>query len=661
MRVCALLRGTVGLIAFAAAAAVSVAASAEKLFLSGPEAELFLLPTDVQATRTVDLQGTDLTYERYQQTFAGAAVLGGQITLYRDEAGTIRTVIGAHYPDIRPVNRVRLSPVDARDVADREVGPEGRRLVSLHIDPRSGRFFFKVETRRPDSRWILWIDAGNGAVINRYDALANDCWNVSPPCGFGVGYDRGDGGDIKSLDGLTTLNGSEYELRSTSSSPPRQETHDQGSSRRPFLGPVATDGDDSWIDPGAESPAQPALVDAQYYAAVTDGYYSSVHGYDWVAQADESGANDRMEIHAHYSKDYNNAFWNGEYIALGDGDGTTFRELTALDVVGHELTHGVTDFTSNLIYEDESGALNESFSDIMGSSMEFYADVSGLEPSSSLVPDWLIGEDFDLRGDTVPGFRNMADPEEDDDPDHYSERYTGSQDNGGVHTNSGIPNHAYYLLVNGGENASCASPDDHDSAHCGNDDVSVTRISRADAEVIAFLGFTALVENATMCDARAATEAVAGAQFGSTSQQLASTTDSWVAVGLTDGVCDTSADGPPSASIANPSDGDTVSGKVTVQVDAADDEDGAGSLTVEVSIDGDAYQTAAYDSSNGYYEYEWDTTAVSDGEHTVDARATDSADQTTSATTVTVTVDNGGDNGGGGGPCKNHPDHWKCQ
>jgi len=79
--------------------------------------------------------------------------------------------------------------------------------------------------------------------------------------------------------------------------------------------------------------------------------------------------------------------------------------------------------------------------------------------------------------DAVPGFRNMADPEEDSDPDHYTEYLVTSQDNGGVHTNSGIPNHAYYLLANGGLNASCAAPASHSSAHCSDGDTQDNNLS----------------------------------------------------------------------------------------------------------------------------------------------------------------------------------------
>lgn len=365
--------------------------------LSGGQAADFRLPGDVEQVKSFYLPAYGLTYERYQQFFGAAEVLGGQLTLYRDDAGNITTVIGAHYPNIAPTNTASLSKAQAQRIVERDIGAAGKRKVDLLINLATGRYFHRVETQRFDSRWFHWIDAGSGQVVNKFNGLAHGD-------GYGVAHDEGDVTDIKDLTGLVTFNGSSFELRSIDG---RQETHDQGSSNKPFLGPVATDSDDHWVRSGYKSPGQPALVDAHYYARVTDDYLLSSHGFDWVAQGSTSGIT-TMEIHAHFTRNYNNAFWNGSYVVFGDGDQQIFRELTSLDVVGHELTHGVTDFTSNLMYQNESGALNESFSDVIGSSIEFYADVRGLEPAVTLSPDWLIGEDFDLRGDAVPGIRNMA-------------------------------------------------------------------------------------------------------------------------------------------------------------------------------------------------------------------------------------------------------------
>ena len=115
-------------------------------------------------------------------------------------------------------------------------------------------------------------------------------------------------------------------------------------------------------------------------------------------------------------------------------------------MVAHELTHGITDYTSGLIYRNESGALNEAFSDILGTGAEFFYQPVG---DGYLKADYVLGEDLTSP---LSGFRSMANPGAFGDPDHYSRRYTGSADNGGVHTNSGIINQAFYLAVEGGVN-----------------------------------------------------------------------------------------------------------------------------------------------------------------------------------------------------------------
>ncbi len=125
----------------------------------------------------------------------------------------------------------------------------------------------------------------------------------------------------------------------------------------------------------------------------------------------------------------------------------------ALDIVAHELTHGVTRFTSNLEYLNESGALNEAFSDMMGASVEFFFQPAG---SGRLQADYLVGEDVVTAavGGARDGFRSMENPALFGDPDHYSKRVIlpPEADNGGVHTNSGIPNQAFYLAIEGGTN-----------------------------------------------------------------------------------------------------------------------------------------------------------------------------------------------------------------
>jgi thermolysin len=498
---------------FLATASRGGAQDSDFLALSGTEAKGFVLPDDVRLVRSGRLPRHGLRWERYQQFQGGVPVLGAEITLHRSESGDAVLVIGASYPRITPSNRLRLGRSLARSVAERNVGRDGDWTNNLMIDPVSKRFFYRIESRRFASQWHVWIDAENGSVLRRYNGLAT---------GEGIGVK----GDVKDLTGLTTPAFGSFALRTGDG---RQWIRDAGSHELAeifgqvfpafFYSRIARDEDDTWDEPGRTSPGQPALVDAAYYTALTDAYYQAVHGRN---SFDDHG----MLIRAvcHFSTDFNNAFWNGRYMVFGDGDGRARREFTgALDVVAHEFTHGVTQFTSGLIYFAEPGALNESFSDVIGTAAEFFADAGGLDPAGS--PDWLISEDIDLTSDTEPGFRNMADPAEDGDPDHYTERETGSGDNGGVHTNSAISNHAFFLLVNGGSNAGEGRGHPHSGP-------AVEGVGLSTAEQIFYVGFTSLPLTANMCQARLATQAAAAALFPASA---ASVSDAWEAVGVSDG------------------------------------------------------------------------------------------------------------------------------
>jgi Zn-dependent metalloprotease len=476
---------------------------------TGAQASGFSLPGDLQVVWEHSNAALGLTQTRYQQFVGGAKVLGGQITvLHRD--GQQVAVIGSHFPGLVASSSVQLTPANARARVERELGREGQWGAELMIDPANGRYFYRVENRRFDSRWFYWIDAADGRQLKKYNGIQE---------GTGTGVK----GDTKELD--TTLEGGVYVLRSADN---RQATYDaeQAQQQRFLPGTLFSDADDLWETPGDASPGHPAAVDAHYYANVTDDFYQATFNRDSL---DNEGM--QMVSSVHFKRDYNNAFWNGSQVTYGDGDSPDFRAFSGgLDVVAHELTHGVTEFTSGLIYQNESGALNESFSDIIGNTTEFYAAANGRDPAGS--PDWLVAEEVDLRADAAPGFRNMSDPQEDGDPDHYSEKFTGTEDEGGVHINSAISNHAYYLLVNGGKNAGCDSTGSDGHTHTADCDVTVTGIGLANAAQIFYMGFTSLPENATISNARFATVAAAESLFEAGSQQVASTNAAWQAVGV---------------------------------------------------------------------------------------------------------------------------------
>lgn len=161
----------------------------------------------------------------------------------------------------------------------------------------------------------------------------------------------------------------------------------------------------------------------------------------------------------HYGSNYNNAFWNGAQMVFGDGDGVIFNRFTiAPDVEGHELTHGVTGATAALEYHDQPGALNESISDCFGSMVK-----QRMKGQTSAQADWLIGQGLLAAGINGVALRSMKAPGtayddakigKDPQPDHMSRYVNTSSDNGGVHTNSGIPNKAFYLVAVGlGDNS----------------------------------------------------------------------------------------------------------------------------------------------------------------------------------------------------------------
>lgn len=193
----------------------------------------------------------------------------------------------------------------------------------------------------------------------------------------------------------------------------------------------------------------------------------------------------------------------------------------ALDIAAHELAHGVTDSSSRLIYRNESGALNESFSDIIGTAVEFFFHPAGAGPGTA---DYVLGEDISRarRAGARDGDRSLEDPALYGDPDHYSRRYTGTLDNGGVHVNSGISNHAYYLAIEGGTNRTSG--------------LAVQGVGVANREQIERAFYRAFVyllpSNATFATARAATIQAARDLSGAGSAAERAITQAWTAVGV---------------------------------------------------------------------------------------------------------------------------------
>jgi Zn-dependent metalloprotease len=260
---------------------------------------------------------------------------------------------------------------------------------------------------------------------------------------------------------------------------------------------------------------QPRVSDA----AVNEAYDGAGATYDLYAQAfgrnsvDDRGM--RLDSTVHYGRGYDNAFWEGRQMVYGDGDGLLFRRFTvAVDVIGHELTHGVTQYEAALDYQGEAGALNESFSDVFGSLVK-----QRLRRQTAARADWLIGgglftaevQGVALRSMKAPGTA-YDDPRlgKDPQPAHMRDYVDTPDDNGGVHINSGIPNHAFYLVARtlGGAAWKRAG--------------MIWYVTLRDR----------LRSTATFRDAARATHQVAAELYGQTSAQARAVRDAWKAVGV---------------------------------------------------------------------------------------------------------------------------------
>ncbi len=182
-------------------------------------------------------------------------------------------------------------------------------------------------------------------------------------------------------------------------------------------------------------------------AGLTYDFFHKIYGRNSL---DAKGM--RLDGSVHYGKRYDNAFWNGQQMVYGDGDGEFFEHFTkAIDVIGHELTHGVVQFEAGLIYQDEPGALNESFADVFGSLIKQYS-----RRQKASEADWLIGKGLFTKKVKGQALRSLKSPGtayddpilgRDPQPAHMKDFLRTTQDNGGVHINSGIPNKAFYEVA----------------------------------------------------------------------------------------------------------------------------------------------------------------------------------------------------------------------
>jgi Zn-dependent metalloprotease len=247
------------------------------------------------------------------------------------------------------------------------------------------------------------------------------------------------------------------------------------------------------------------------YAGNTYSFYQSLFGRNSI---DNLGM--KLIQTVHFDKNYTNAFWDGKQMIYGEGDNQTFSSFTSdIDIIAHELTHGVIQYECNLDYQDQSGALNESLADIFGIMIKQKTLNQDVKQSNWLIGEnVLIGANYAIRSLKAPGTAYVNHPllGTDPQPAHMNNFFQGSYDNGGVHLNSGIPNHAFYLAA-------------YNVGGFAWDKVGKVWYN-------AMCNTTAVPSNATFVMFKDATINEAIKLFGATSNVVQEIRNAWIAVGL---------------------------------------------------------------------------------------------------------------------------------
>ena len=488
--------------------------------------ELFQLNPLVDGWRPIraDKDALGHYHERFEQSYQGIPVEGGNLILHSENEEVY--AINGHY--FRIANDVpmqaSLSEKAALRHALKHIGAESYKwqiageeahlrrraaenpqyrgktthypkgelvLAPIDGDYKSSFFHltwkFDIYAHAPLSRQHVFVDAQTGKVVYQLDMLHT-------ADSAGTAHTRYSG--VRPITADRFMGG--FRLREAARGQGiRTWNMQQGTDRT--MAVDFTDADNVWNN--ANPQLDEAAGDAHWGAEMTYDYFFKKHGWNSI---DNMGY--ELNSYVHYGQNFNNAFWDGT-MNYGDGNNNPF---TALDIAGHEISHGLTNFSANLIYRNESGALNESFSDIFGKAIEQYARPNNFS--------WTVGDDLGN------GIRNMADPWRFNDPRNYKGTfwYTGTADNGGVHTNSGVQNYWFQLLIAGG-----SGTNDFAEAY------TVSPMGFDTAAAIAFRNLTVYLDpTSEYIDARRFAIQSAIDLYGTCSDAHKATTNAWHAAGV---------------------------------------------------------------------------------------------------------------------------------
>jgi thermolysin len=493
--------------------------------------------SELQANGSAKTDELGFRHQRLIQIYRGIPIVGADLNVHFDNGGIPYEVSGRFISgitlDTKPsINSNQAIASAVADFVNKRGFPQAKtieqpQLVIYAMSNPPQLVYQLVISDDPTRMYRYWVNAKTGSVI---DAMNQVC-SILPPSSKGMPATikgtilAGEGGRVLSFSGWSE-NQVYYMYSPTSynyvfnndgatSSPP----FPIGSSAYPDAGTYAHRTSTDW---GTSDPNE---VSVAANIAYTMNYFKTVHNRNSV---DDAGT--VVPTICHFGQNFVNAFWSGGspgYMAFGDGDGSTATCLATLDVCGHEVTHGVTQYTAGLIYKDESGALNESFSDIFGTNVEFNFQAdnrSGYPNKKPGTADWLCGEDCWVSSTALRDLRNPANSATvgsgGEQPSKYKGTYwyTGTRDNGGVHQNSGVQNFFYYLLSEGGSGT--------------NDGISyrVTGITITNARRVAYRALTVYCDKNT--DYKAVRNAWVSAAQDLNPTWVSSVKAAWDAVGV---------------------------------------------------------------------------------------------------------------------------------
>ncbi|MGW4299881.1 M4 family metallopeptidase [Streptomyces sp. NPDC004376] len=461
-----------------------------------------------------DADGT--VHTRYERTYAGLPVLGGDLVVHTAKSGKAEGVTRATKTTIKVAS---LKPQITAAKAEKQAVGAAETLGS-------------AKSSADGARKVIW--AGSGKPVLAYETVVGGLQDDGTPNQLHVITDAATGKKLFEYQGIenatgtgktlysgtvsltTSLSGSTYSL--TDASRGNHKTYNLKHTTSSGTGTLFTNTTNTWGTGTASSSTtdETAAADAAYGAQETWDFYKNTFGRSGIKN-NGVGAYSRV----HYGSSYVNAFWDDSCFCMtyGDGSGNN-HPLTSLDVAGHEMSHGVTAATAGLNYSGESGGLNEATSDIFGTGVEFYANTAS-DPG-----DYLIGEKININGDGTP-LRYMDKPSKDGGSADYWSSTVGNKD---VHYSSGVANHFFYLLSEGSgaktiNGVSYNSPTSNGS--------TVTGIGRAKALQIWYKALTTYFTSTTNYKAaRTGTLNAASALYGSGSAEYNAVAAAWSAVNV---------------------------------------------------------------------------------------------------------------------------------